>query len=158
MHFRIQHRYDAAPARVFAMLIDPEFLDSMFTGPQDLPHKISVTGAHTVLRVDSPAPRQVKRYVGDTLHVTMDLNWSDQTEADGSRSGPFRVTVLRTPTGVNGTATIAPDGDGTTVTYDGEFTVRVPVLGTKMEKMASPQVTRVLDVQQEAGRAWLAAH
>ena len=158
MHFRTQHRYDADPARVFAMLTDPDFLDGMFADQPGLTHQVDVRGTHTVLHVDTPAPRQITRFTGDTLHVTLDIDWATQPATDGSRRGAMAVNVAKVPAGLTGTATIAPDDSGTTVTYEGEFSVRIPLLGAKLEQTAAPYVTRVLDVQQTQGQAWLAAH
>ena len=158
MHFRTQHRYDADPARVFAMLTDPGFLDGMFAGQPGMTHQVEVSGTRTVLRVDTPAPHQAARFTGDTLHVTLDLTWAAQPAPDGTRTGPMSVSVAKVPAELSGTATIAPEGAETTVTYEGEFAVRIPLIGRQLEQTAAPYVTRVLDVQQEQGRAWLASH
>ncbi|MCL1841170.1 MAG: DUF2505 domain-containing protein [Propionibacteriaceae bacterium] len=156
MHFCTHHHYDAAPAQVFAMLTDAQFLDGMFDGT-DMAHRVDVEGSHTVLHVDLPAPRQATRFTGDTLHVTLDIVWAAQPGPDGRYTGPITMDVAKAPVQLSGTATIAPDGQGTSVTYEGEFTVRVPMFGRQLEQQAAPYVTRVLEIQQTHGRAWLAA-
>jgi len=157
MHFRTQHSYDASPERVYAMLTDAEFLGGMMTSPSIQDHQVSVDGSHTVVRASLAAPAQVARFTGNTLQVTLDIDWATASP-DGGRRGPIVVSVAKLPAKLAGTATLAPQGAGTTVTYEGEFSVSLPLVGGKLEGMAAPYITRVLDAQQTTGRAWLAAH
>jgi hypothetical protein len=157
MHFHTQHHYDADTNRVYGMLTDPAFLDSLFAAADGLPHQVSVDGGHTVLRAQAPAPQQITRFTGPTLSVTLDIAWG-AADASGRRSGPVSVSVAKVPASLIGTATIAADTSGSTVTYDGEFTVRIPLVGAKLERTAAPYLTQGLDAQQDLGRAWLASH
>ena len=157
MHFSAQHTYDASPDRVFAMLTDADFLGSMMTSPSIKSHQVSVDGTHTVIAADAPAPSQIKRFTGDTLTITLDIDWCTVTP-EGGRTGPITVVVAKLPAKLSGTATVAPQGSGTTVTYEGEFSIRIPLVGGKLEGMAAPYITKVFDAQHLAGQDWLAEH
>ena len=60
------------------------------------------------------------------------------------------------PADVVGTVTLAPGGRGATLTYGGELTVRVPVLGSSLARQAAPALLEALDVQQRVGDEYLA--
>jgi len=157
MHFRTQHTYDAPPERVFAMLTDPSFLDGMLAEAPVSDRQVSVNGGHTVITAGAAAPHQLARFTGDHLQVTLEVNWTSATP-DGRHTGPISVSVHKLPAKLAGTATIAPVPAGSTVTYDGEFSIGIPIVGKQLEQRAAPYLTQVLDAQQAAGQAWLAAH
>ncbi|MDN6624154.1 MAG: DUF2505 domain-containing protein [Acidipropionibacterium jensenii] len=54
-------------------------------------------------------------------------------------------------------ADLAVGGPGSVITYTGEFTVSIPLVGRKLESTAGPYITRAFDVQQEAGNDYLSA-
>jgi hypothetical protein len=68
------------------------------------------------------------------------------------------VNVEGMPADVVGTVTLAPGGRGSVLSYTGELTVRVPVLGPGLAKQAAPALLEALDVQQRVGDEWLASH
>jgi len=45
----------------------------------------------------------------------------------------------------------------TEVTYDADYQVDIPVLGTKLEKEAGQRTKQILDSGQKLGEQWLAA-
>lgn len=157
MEFTRSHTYQASPAAVHAMLTDESFWTGLVARVQPISHTIAVTG--DTVRVDAtlPAPAEVSRFVGATLRVTFVLELGP-LGPDQSARGPFRVEVHGAPAELSGTGAMFAVPAGTQVDYRGEFTIRIPLLGRKLEQSAAPQVLRILDEQAAAGRDWLASH
>jgi len=60
------------------------------------------------------------------------------------------------PTSISGTATLTPNGTGSTLTYDLEVKASVPLVGGKLEKLVVELTTEGFDKEQVVGAAWLA--
>jgi hypothetical protein len=76
---------------------------------------------------------------------------------DGLRTATRRV--MPTPSVVSrlaGTVTLLPGGRGSVLTYAGELTVRIPVLGPGLAKQAAPLLLEALEIQQRVGDEFLA--
>ena len=148
----------AAPVEtVFAMLTDRVFLRAVCMATDPVEHDVSVEGLHTSTRRVMPSPSVVKRLAGPTMAIVDDITW-EASPVDGVRSGKTLVTVEGMPADVVGTVTLAPGGRGSLLTYLGELTVRVPVLGPGLARQAAPAVMEALDVQQRVGDEFLAGH
>ncbi len=55
-----------------------------------------------------------------------------------------------------GEVTLEPGGQGAVLTYTGDLTVRVPILGPGLAKQAAPLLLEALEIQQKVGREYLA--
>ena len=148
----------AAPVEtVFAMLTDRVFLRAVCLATDPIGHEVSVEGLRTSTRRVMPTPSVVKRFAGPSMTIIDDINW-DAAQVAGVRRGQTLVSVEGMPADVVGTVTLAPGGRGSVLTYNGELTVRVPVLGPGLAKQAAPALLEALDVQQRVGDEWLASH
>lgn len=156
MEIRSQQTYAASPEQVYAMMTDPTYLEACCDRFGATEKTVSVQGQRSTVRMALPAPSQVRRFV-ETLRLNQDITWSD-AQADGTRTGTLAMTVEGMPANVSGTATLAPSGEGTQVTYEADFNVKIPLVGKKLEKEAAPVVTRTLDAQQQVGEEYLANH
>ena len=146
----------AAPVEtVFAMLTDRVFLRAVCLATDPLDHDVTVDGLQTSTRRVMPTPSVVKRLAGPTLTIVDHISW-DATPVEGVRRGKTLVSVEGMPAEVVGTVTLAPGGRGSLLTYEGELTVRVPVLGNSLAKQAAPALLEALDVQQRVGDEFLA--
>ncbi|MGV8909221.1 MAG: DUF2505 domain-containing protein [Propionicimonas sp.] len=146
----------AAPVEaVFAMLTDRTFLRAVCLATDPLQHDVTVVGLQTSTRRVMPTPSVVKRFAGPTLTIVDHISW-DAAAVDGIRHGRTLVTVEGMPAEVVGTVTLAPGGRGSLLTYEGELTIRVPVLGPSLARQASPALLDALDVQQRVGDEFLA--
>jgi len=150
MQINTQHHYTATPAAVHAMLADPAFWESLTDGCQGTTIDDGVQLALSV-----PAPHQARRVTGDTIHATLTATWQP---TDDGFAGPIDLKVQGLPASFSGTSTVKPDGDGTTVDYTGELSIKLPIVGPSLEKQAEPYLMRVINAQQAKGADWLASH
>ncbi|MDR0836912.1 MAG: DUF2505 domain-containing protein [Propionibacteriaceae bacterium] len=155
MHIHAEHHYDAQPDTTYAMLTDPQFLESLLTRAGALSHTVSVSDGRTSAMARVASPAQAKKFTGDSIAFTLVIDW--RADAQGY-SGPISVDVDGLPARLSGTASIRGAEVGTTVTYDGDFTIRIPFVGSKLEATAAPHLLKVIDAQQPLGTQWLAEH
>ena len=162
MRIRATIEYDATPDEVFAMLSDRDFQDRKAKATGALEHEVSIATRGEETRIVSKRtmptedfPDFVKGMVGDRLPVTETHTWGPAA-ADGSRRGEITVAVGNLPVGLKGTLALAPQGEGTTQSVDGELKARIPIIGGKVEKAAAPAIEAAIDIERTTGRAWLA--
>lgn len=161
MHLTERHTFNAAPLAVYAMSTDPVFLERACRELGALEQSVSVSGdpdaaTATVEMVAETVPA-LAALAGGTLRFRQEMVWGPAA-ADGSRDARVSISVAGLPVTLAGTAHLAPAASGSTVDYDGDFTIAVPFLGPTLEKQALPFVTEVLASQQNTGNAWLAEH
>ncbi|WP_114044608.1 DUF2505 domain-containing protein [Acidipropionibacterium virtanenii] len=147
-------QFAATPDKVTAMMTDPEWWVDVYRRIGATTSNITPTENGISLDLALPAPHQVQKIVGETLSAHQDLTWQAPAE-DGSRQGELVINPKGMPAKAVGHASLAAGGPGSVVTYTGEFTISLPVVGKKLEKVAGPYLTRAFDVQQEAGDDYL---
>jgi hypothetical protein len=155
MEIHATNDFAASTDTVFAMLTDRVFLRAVCLATDPIGHDVSTDGLHTSTRRVMPTPSVVKRLAGPTMTIVDDITW-DAAPVDGVRHGATLVTVEGMPAEVVGAVTLAPGGRGAVLSYTGELTVRVPVLGQGLARQAAPALLEALDVQQRVGDEWLA--
>lgn len=154
MQIQIRHEYQASPDRVAEMLTNEKFLRLVAAKAGAMSHQVTKTSDGAQLHAQVAAPNEMKRFVGDSFLVNLDL--AVQPVADQHYQGQLTGDVERMPAKMNGTAQIKPSGAGSVVNYDIEFNVNVPLVGRKLEQAAEPQVRKIVDMQQRAGERYLA--
>lgn len=163
---RIQHSF-TLPAdidRVMAMIADPAYVEDKIrrTGAKDHTVEITTDGPGPVIRTTrvmptDRLPQVARRAVGDRLSLQEEQVW-DAPAADGSRTGRLKVTAGSAPAGLDATLRLDPRGEETLFTTDGEFAVRIPLVGRQIEKQAEPYVGKVIGLEERASRDYLASH
>jgi len=134
------------------MMTDPAFWESLTSGRvNNCRADATADGVQVALAVKAPV--QARRFTGDTLDATLDASW---TPTGDTWTGPMGMSVKGLPASFTGSSTISPDGDGTKVAYQGDLTIKIPLVGDKLEAKAAPFLMSVIDSQQAAGAAWLA--
>jgi len=154
MRFDISHHYDASPDTVHAMLTDPAFWQYALEGQADSV-AVSAIPDGVSIQLGVQAPSQVRAITGDTLQFTLSVSW---TQGDGIWTGPIEIDAGKLPGSFAGISTIGPDANGTQVTYGGDFTIKIPLVGGKIEQKALPYMTAALNGLQAKGVEWLATH
>ena len=146
----------AAPVPVvFAMLTDPVFLRAVCLATDPLDHEVSVVALQTRTRRVMTTPSVIKRLAGPTIAIVEGITW-EPDEAGLARRGAARITVEGMPAELVGKVTLVAGGRGAVLSYDGELTVNVPILGPGLAKQAAPLLLEALDIQQRVGDTFLA--
>ena len=156
MRFSRELAYEAAPDEVFAMLADPAFREKVAAAQQVVSVTVTATpaGDGVTLVIDqvqntAGLPAIAKKIAGDTTQAVVREEWS------GPTSGTIEITAPGKPTRAAGTVTLVADGAATKHVLDLEVTVKVPLVGGKLEKLMTDNIDAGLTVEHSVGVAWL---
>ncbi len=89
-------------------------------------------------------PRAVVAAAGDQLRITEQQIWSPP-DARGSRHAELEMSVQGLPLSMTGRASLTPDGEGSVLTFDGNLTCGLPLVGGKIERAAAPVIEGAFD-------------
>lgn len=101
----------------------------------------------TTRELPSGAPPSLQRFVPVDGRVTQTDTWGPAV--DGVRRGTWRVVLPGSPGHIDGEATVEPTGTGSRWSVTGRVTVRVPLIGGKVESTLAPLVERLVHRQGE---------
>ncbi len=155
---KLQHTatYGAAPAEVYAMLADPAFRERVAAEQGVVSGDVTVTPAGEGCRIvldqvqdTAGLPAIAKRIAGDTTRAVVTEAWTSPA------AGTIEITAPGKPTKAIGTVTLVADGDATRHVIDLEVTVKVPLVGGKLEQLMTDNIKQGLAVEQTVGTAWL---
>ncbi len=156
--------YDADPAAVYAMYVDPKFVQSKNerTGGSNVSVKVSKKGKGNEIVASRTLPlgglpSMAKKVVGDTVD-TIETDVWEEAEADGSRNGTTVITFGKAPLHAEGTFRLEADGNQTVCTVVINVKANIPLVGGKAESVASEQVIRAINAEEAIGQEWLASH
>lgn len=157
MRFQQTATYDAPVADVFAMLTDPAWREKVGVAQGVVSSDVTVTPEGTEGRrvvIDQVQnteglPAIAKKIAGDTTRAIVTEVWSSPT------TGTIEILAPGKPTKAVGTVSLVADGDKTRHVTDLEVTVKVPILGGKLEQVMADNIGRGLEVEQAVGVAWL---
>ena len=155
MQIHATNDFAAPVATVFAMLTDRVFLSAVCLATDPLEHQVEVNGLRTSTRRVMPTPSVVSRLAGPVMAVVDEITWEPATDGQ-DRSGTAHITVEGMPAELLGTVSLVAGGLGSVLTYDGELTVRIPVLGPGLARQAAPLLLEALEIQQRVGAEYLA--
>lgn len=152
--------FAADPDRVYAMMIDRDYLEQVCQASEATEYDVSVAGTKTRTSRTLNAPASAAKFTGPQLTVVEEVTWGPD-RGEGSRDGTVKLTVPGQPVTMNGTMTIKPGtisagGPGTVVQLTGQLKVAIPLLGKKLEESAAPAVLAGFKTQRKVGAAWLA--
>ena len=155
--------YAATPDAVFAMLVNEDFQARKCAATGAKSHSVSISahGDRTIIvsSRDMPTddfPDFVKNMVGATLDVTETQDWGPAGN-DGARQGELTVDIAGAPISLAGTLSLAPGGQGTVETVEGDLKAGIPLVGGKIENAAAPAIRSAIRIESETGQAWLAS-
>ncbi|WP_435744782.1 DUF2505 domain-containing protein [Nocardioides sp. SYSU DS0663] len=156
MRLRHELRYDAPPPAVFEMLADPAFREAACVAMGVVSADVSLerTGNGFTLTVDQvqrtdDLPSFARTFAGETTRAVQHEAWADPT------GGTVRIEAPGKPATVSGTVTLRAEGSGTREIVELDVTVKVPLLGGKLEKLMSEKITAGLDAEHGVGVAYL---
>jgi len=159
MQFTQSISYPGTVDEVVAMYLTPAYLERRFGQfVVDGSSTVSVEGervsfAGTVRPELIPAA--AARFVKSDLRVSFTEEWATNEAGATSRTS---VTVDGAPVSVEATSTLSPSDAGSAREVSGNLSVRVPLLGGRIEKEAVAHLGRVVEREQALATQWLEEH
>jgi hypothetical protein len=160
MEIRHELTYDASPDDVRTMLADPAFRAKVCEAMEVSGHEVSIDPSDgdpddgprvriDMLQRTQGLPGFARRIVGERTRVIQSEHWHGH-EAD------LQVEIPGKPGDIRGHITLAPNGQGTTESFEGRATIRVPLVGGRLERLIHKLFIAGMDTEQAVGRRWLA--
>ncbi len=156
MRFQHSSSYDAPAADVYAMLTDARWREKVGEAQGVVSSDVTITpegeGHRVVIdQVQNTAglPAIAKKITGDTTRAVVTEVWSSATE------GTIEILTPGKPSQAVGTAALVSDGAATRHVVDLEVTVKVPLVGGRLEKLMADNIDKGLDIERAVGVAWL---
>jgi hypothetical protein len=157
MRIRHELRYDAPPGEVYAMLCDPAFRTEVCRALDVVHEEVSVepTATGVDVRIDMAQrtigiPAFARKVVGDETRVIQSERWQ------AARGADLQVEIPGKPGHIRGRITLAAEGRGTVESFDGEATIKVPLVGGRLEGLIERLFIAGMDAEQAVGARWLA--
>ncbi|WP_235736751.1 DUF2505 domain-containing protein [Nocardioides alcanivorans] len=156
MRFEKQIRFPAAVADVHAMLVSKEFREKVAEEAGASSWHVTVErkpeGILSVVASAAPTadlPGFVRKVVGDEMPILQEELYVSETE------GQLKVVMTGKPGSLNGTISLAPDGEETVQTVVADVKVSIPLVGGKLERLICQVMGNLLKIQGRVGAEWL---
>ena len=144
--------YDATAAAVAAMLDDQSFREAVLERQKVVRGSAVVDGdVVTIEQVRSghDLPSFARTFVGDEILIVQKETWTSPTSAD------IQLLIPGNPGEASGTLVLTESGGTTTETIDLDLSVRIPLVGGKIESLVAGLFGHALDVEHRVGVEWL---
>jgi len=128
---------------------DEARLDSIRLGPDGSVDVVTVQ----VLR-SAQLPALVTQFHRGDLQITRSESWTPLV--DGRADAVVAGSVYGAPVSVTGTAELEPSDTGARLTFHADVTVRVPLVGGKLENFIGSQLLELLNTEQRFTTRWIA--
>ncbi|TXH05756.1 MAG: DUF2505 domain-containing protein [Nevskiaceae bacterium] len=99
------------------------------------------------VKSDVPLPGFAKKILGETSTVVQTETW-DRT----ARKGEVIIEVKALPGSLRAQTAIADSAGGSTKTFNWEVTVKIPLIGGKLEDLIAGDIRSKIEPEQNAGR------
>ncbi len=156
MKISARNEFAASPSVVREMFSDPAWLSDVCERAGVLEHTIEADADRSVVTQVHSTPSAAKAVIGPRLEMVQEITWRESEDPEHHASD-LTITVPGKPVTVAGVITLGPGGAGTVADFAGDISVKIPLIGKKLESQAAGVVTDVIKLQQDAGDAWLAA-
>jgi hypothetical protein len=155
--------YDADAAAVHSALCDEQYwrarladsgadearLDSIRVTPDG-----SVDVVTTQLLRSAQLPALVTQFHRGDLAIKREESWTPLV--DGKASAVITGSISGAPVSVTGNAELEPSDIGARLAFHAEVTVRVPLVGGKLENFIGNQLLELLGAEQRFTTRWIA--
>ena len=148
-----QLTYDASAEAVTAMLDDQAFREAVLERQHVTRGSATIDGDVVTIeqvRSSRDLPSFIQKFVGDDFVVVQTETWTSPTTAD------MTLSLSGKPGGAAGTLTLTESGGTTTEVIDLDLSVRIPLIGGKIESLVAGLFREALDREHEIGVEWLA--
>jgi hypothetical protein len=149
--------YPADPEAVFGLISDADFREeaTVSGGGENVKVMVEPDGdgaTVTVIRTQpAELPDFIKKMTGDTVTVKQVEQWGGP-DAKGARKAKIKMSVTGQPAGLEGTASITPDGKGSNFTVAGDVKVSIPFVGKKIEPVIAKAIVASLRHEVKEGQ------
>jgi hypothetical protein len=156
--------HPADPERTFVMLCDPGYqelrcqrsgaLDQTVTVESDGAAKVVTTRRHVP---STGVPDFARAFVGPQILLVETVRWGG-SDADGEREGAMSLDLPGLPISFTGGVHLrVGSAPGTTDhIVDGDLEAKVPFMGHRIESAIAPHVSRIVRVEEQIAKEWLA--
>jgi hypothetical protein len=144
--------YDASTDAVGAMLHDPAFREEVLRQQRVVRGSADVDG--DVVRIEQvrsagDVPSFARSFVGEEIVIVQTETWTSATAAD------VAIAIPGKPGEASGTIGLTESGGRTTQTVDLAASVRLPLIGGRIETMIVELLGHAFDVEHRVGQEWL---
>jgi hypothetical protein len=154
MHFAVEHHFPAAPSAVAHLMVDPAFEGKLELPDLALPEVLEHgrDGGESVLKLRYEYTGQLdalaRRIVSGRQLTLVQVVRLDEAAGAGS----YQLEAEADPQRVHGAATITLSADqgGCTRRFDGDFVVKVPLIGGTIENRLLPGILSRFDAEAVA--------
>ncbi|TIC87336.1 DUF2505 domain-containing protein [Nocardioides sp. GY 10113] len=150
--------YDADAATSAAMLADPEFREQVCRSQLATSHQVSIEGSpgpgmqvHVQMTLPTDkVPSFAKKIVGTETTLVQTEEWQSASEARVSMAIPGKPGEIR------GTSVLAEADGRTTRTVTLDITIKIPLVGGKIEDLISKLLGSALRAEERTAKEYLA--
>ena len=145
--------YNASVEAVTAMLDDPAFREAVLARQKVLRGSVVIDGdVARIEQVRSAAdiPSFARSFVGEEIVIVQTENWTSP------RNARIEIAIPGKPGEAVGTMTFTESGSTTTETVELAVSVKIPLVGGKIEGLIAGIIRDALDREHEVGVEWLA--
>lgn len=159
MKFSYKQTFPKDADTVLKMFCDPAYHEKLqktlgAMNIRQLEHKDDGTKFRIKLAYDVksnvPLPGFAKKILGETSSVVQEESWDRS-----SKKGTINVQVQNLPGTLSSVNTLAESGGTTTKTFNWDVTVKIPLIGGKIEKLVVDDIKTKVEPEQSAGRKLL---
>jgi hypothetical protein len=155
----------AYPAeKVFATMTDKQYLQARLQeiggpGSAILDHEATSESARYELR-QGLSERDLPPIVGKVMNGDLAIVRTETLNrtSPGHYGGDVDVAIPGAPASASGTMSLVDDGAGSLFEVHADVTVRVPLIGGKIEEIVADQVRRLLEAETAFTVRWLGSH
>jgi hypothetical protein len=135
-------QYDRPVDEVLSLVLDPAFITERSTaaGETDIRATVRRDGDRTVVVNQRNVRRELPSFAAKLFSPVNEVTQTETWNIGGEvKTGTLQISVKGAPITIGGSFDLRPQGTGSTyrVTYD--ITVRIPLIGGKLEKFSLDQ-------------------
>ena len=147
--------YDAPLATVTAMLADQSFRERVCDAQRAASRSVSISGIPGTVDIaytqaTAGIPSFAKKFVGSTVSVSQHETWSTPTAATIDIDAGVPIADIK------GSVVLAERGAQTVETVTLQVSVKVPLVGGKLENLVADMMRKALTKEYEVGKTYLA--
>lgn len=147
--------YDAPLPTVTAMLADQSFREQVCAAQHAISRTVSISGIPGTVDIaytqeTAGVPSFAKKFVGNTISIKQHETWSTPNAATLDIDAGVPIAVVK------GSVALDARGSQTLQTFTLQVTVKVPLVGGKLEALIADMLRKALTKEQVVGKTYLA--